>query len=308
MKKFIRYLLLILGTLLVINLFIVPLYEPTLIYFPTREIGQVPSSIGLAYEDVFIGTEDGVKINGWFVKNPASKKVILLFHGNGGNISHRLHLIRLLHVLPSSVFIIDYHGYGRSQGKPSEQNLYLDAEAAYAFLVKQKKYQPNQIIAMGSSLGGAVATHLAVNEKVGGLVLQKCFTTGAAMATRMNPLYRKPIIWIRSNFDSLSRIDKIDAPKLIVHSKEDEMIPYQMSVALYEKASEPKEFLLLEKGGHNDLIATKEYIEALRQILKFKFGEGRIRTPGPPKADNRFRGGPFKPLRHLSKVNGRGGI
>lgn len=267
-KKFTRYLLVIIGTMVFINLFIVPLNEPSMIYFPTKEIIQVPSSIGLAYEDVFITTEDGAKINAWFIKNRASNKVILHFHGNGGNISHRLPLIRLLHSLPANVFIIDYRGYGRSEGKPSEENLYRDAKAAYDFLVKQKKYRPSQIIAMGSSLGGAVATYLAANEKVGGLVLLRTFTSGAVMAARMSPLYRKPIIWIRSNYDSLARIDKINCPKLIVHSKEDEIIPYRMSVALYEKASDPKKLLLLEKGRHDDLFASKGYIEALRQMLK----------------------------------------
>ncbi len=267
MKKFIRFLLLIIGILVLINFLIVPLYEPTVIYFPTKEIRQDPSSVALAYEDVFITTEDGVKINGWFVRNNTAKKVILLLHGNGGNISSRLPIIKLLNNLPANVFIIDYHGYGRSGGKPSEQNLYLDAKAAYDFLINQKKYLPEQIIVMGSSLGGAVATHLAANEKVGGLVLQRSFTSGRSMAARMNPLYRRPLVWIRSEFDSLGRINKIKAPKLIVHSKEDEMIPYTMSVQLYEKATEPKKLLLVEKGRHNDLFATKEYINALRGIL-----------------------------------------
>ncbi|MEE8637669.1 MAG: alpha/beta hydrolase [Candidatus Margulisiibacteriota bacterium] len=268
MKKLMRYLLLILGTLLVINLFIVPLYEPSLIYFPAREIGRDPGSIGLAYEDVYIRTEDGVKINGWFVKNNDSNKVILLFHGNGGNISHRLPLIKLLYDLPANIFIIDYHGYGRSEGKPSEQNLYLDARASYDHLIDQKKYQPEQIIVMGSSLGGAVATELAVSRKIGGLVLLRSFTSVPAMAPRLNPLYRWPIIWPRSKFDSLARISRIKAPLLIVHSKEDEMIPCRMSVSLYEKALQPKKLLLLEKGGHNDLYATPEYVRSLRKILK----------------------------------------
>lgn len=271
MKKFIRYLLLILATLLVINLFIVPLYEPTLVYVPTKGIGRDPGSIGLAHEDIFITTEDGVKINGWFVENKASDKVILLFHGNGGNISHRLPLLRLLHTLPSSVFIIDYHGYGRSGGKPSEQNLYLDAQAAYDFLVKQKKYRSDQIIVMGSSLGGAVATHLVVNKKVGGLVLQKTFTSAHVMAKHINPFYRRPIVWIRSDFDSLKKISRIKVPLLIIHSKQDEMIPYQMSVALYEKANQPKKLLLLERYKHNDFITDPEYIESLRQILFDEF-------------------------------------
>jgi fermentation-respiration switch protein FrsA (DUF1100 family) len=267
MKKIIQYLLLILGFLLVINLFIVPVLEPGMLYFPIKEIEQYPSSVGLEYEDVYLKTEDGMKINGWYVENKASKKVILLFHGNGGNLGHRVSLIRLLHALPANVFIIDYHGFGKSQGKPSEKNLYLDAEAAYKYLRELKKYKPEQIVVMGSSLGTAVATHLTAQEKVGGLILQKAFTSARAMAQHMNPLYRWPIIWIRSDFDTLKRIQNINVPVLFIHSKADEMIPYTMSVELYEKANEPKKLLLLEGYGHNDLVTAAEYIDGLRQVV-----------------------------------------
>jgi len=166
--------------------------------------------------------------------------------------------------------MIDYHGYGRSEGKPSEQNLYLDAQAAYDYLTTQKKYLPSKIIVMGSSLGGAVATHLAAQEKVGALILKSTFTSAPDMARRMSFLYRRPLVWFRSNFNSIEKIAKINVPVLIVHSKEDEMIPYQMSQALYEKAPEPKKLLLFEKGGHNAFIASPEYIESLKQVVNSK--------------------------------------
>ena len=268
LKKFIRYLLLIIGALLIVNLFIVPLIEPSMIYFPTRVLGGNPGTVGLEYEDVYLKTADGVKINGWFVKNRRSNKVILLFHGNGGNLSHRLDTIQLLYYLPVNVFAIDYHGYGRSEGKPSEKNLYRDAQAAYNYLVNQKKYPPSRIFVLGSSIGGAVAVELAIREKIGGLILLRTFTSVRDMAPRVNPLYRWPIIWPRSKYDSIKKINKIKAPLFIVHSKKDEIIPYKMSVALYEKANQPKKLLLLEKGGHNDLIATPEYFHNLRKILK----------------------------------------
>lgn len=268
MKRIIYYLLLIVGALVLINLFLVPVMEPTMIYLPTRGMGANPRSIGLPYEDVFVTCKDDVKINGWFVENKAADKVILLFHGNGGNISYRLPLISLLYRLPASIFIIDYHGYGKSEGKPAEKNLYLDADAAYNYLIEVKEYQPDQIIVMGSSLGGAVATYLAEKEKVGGLVLLRSFTSARDMAQLTMPLYRRPFIWIRSKFDSLERINKISAPKLIVHSKKDETIPYTMSEALYGKAADPKQLILLEEGSHNDLIVAKRYISALRRIVK----------------------------------------
>jgi fermentation-respiration switch protein FrsA (DUF1100 family) len=267
-KRLIFLIILLVGAVFLLNRFVVPRYEPFFIYFPTEEIAETPRSVGLNYEDVYITTDDKLEIHGWFVKNPNTNKVILFFHGNGGNIGDRLPLIKLLYKLPASVFIIDYHGYGQSEGAPSEENLYMDALAAYKYLVNVKKYRPSQIIAMGSSLGGAVAAYLAENQKVVGLVLQKTFTTAPEMAKEMNFFYQPPLVWVESDFDTLSRMSKIHAPKLIVHSREDEVIPFTMSVALYKKAIAPVKLLLVETGGHNDLIETKEYIDALRQILR----------------------------------------
>jgi len=253
---------------LVINLLIVPRIEPGMIYFPTKEMGQDPASVGLKYEDVFLKTADGKKIHGWFIENNTSDKVILLFHGNGGNISHRLSKIKLLHFLPANVFIIDYHGYGKSEGEPCEQNLYLDAKAAYDYLIKEKKYTPSQVIVMGTSLGGGVATYLATQERVGALILESTFTSIYAMAPRKSPLYRRPIVWVRSRFDNLENIEKVNVPILIIHSEQDEVIPYQMSVALYEKANKPKKLVLLEKYKHGGFMTTPEYIEGLQKVLQ----------------------------------------
>ncbi len=261
-------LLVILGCWVGFNLLIVPFMEHSMIYFPFREIDQTPEYLGIKYEDVFLKTADGKTIHGWFVENKGSDKVILYFHGNGGNISHRLHIIKLLHELPVNVFMIDYHGYGRSEGRPSEQNLYLDAKASYDYLITQKKYRPSQIVLMGRSVGGAVAAHLAAQEKVKAVVLESTFSTGKDMARHMSVLFTRPIIWIRSNFDSVEKIGLIKVPILIIHSKEDEMIPYRMSQALYEKAREPKRLLLLEKGGHNEYVLAPEYIEGLREIVR----------------------------------------
>ena len=272
-KPALRSLLFLLAAWLAVNFIILPRLEPVLVYFPLREIEAYPSTVGLKYEDVHIKTADGAVINGWLIPNRAAQKVILLFHGNGGNLGHRVHFLRVLNALPANVLIIDYHGYGKSQGKPSEANLYLDAEAAYRYLIERRKFKPEQIVVMGSSLGSAVATYLAEKERVGGLILQKPFTSAAAMAPRLNPLYRWPIVLIRSRYDNLARIRNVKVPLLIIHSKDDEMIPYQMSVELYEKANEPKELLLLDGFRHNDIITDPRYLEGLRGML----GPYRIR-------------------------------
>lgn len=267
LKNTFRYILYLLLGLLALNLFIVPLLEPSMIYFPVKGLVGDPGSIGLKFEDIYLKAADGVKLNAWYLDNKAAKKVILLLHGNGGNISHRLDMISVLHALPANVFIIDYHGYGNSEGEPNEQRLYLAAKAAYKYLVEQKKYQPDKIIVMGSSLGGAVAAYLAVEEEVGGLILQRTFTSAKDMAVLLNPLYRKPFVWLRSSFDNLGLIKKVKAPKLIIHSKEDEVIPYTMSERLFARAEEPKELLLLDRGGHNDIYMTREYIDALQRMI-----------------------------------------
>lgn len=267
MKKFLRLFLYIVLALLALNLLIVPFLEPTLIFFPVKHMGPDPMSIGLAYDDIYFKADDQARLNGWFVRNPASDKVILLLHGNGGNISHRLDLIKILRSLPANVFIIDYHGYGYSEGEPSEKKLYLAAKGAYDYLLKQKGYRPDQIIVMGSSLGAAVAVRLAADVEVGGLIMQKSFSRLKDMAVRMNPLYRKPFIWLTSRFDNLEQIKKVVEPKLIIHSKQDEIIPYQMSLDLYQAAQQPKTLLLLEQGGHNDIYSSPEYMEALRRHI-----------------------------------------
>lgn len=270
MVRAFRLLITVVLLLLLVNFFVVPLVEPTMIYYPDKKIRQTPLTARIPFEDVYLTAADGVKINGWFIDHKHANKVILYFHGNGGNLSHRVDIIRLLRALPADLFLIDYHGYGNSEGVPSEKNLYLDAEAAYRYLIEEKRYLPSQIIVMGSSLGGAVATHLAANKRVGGLILQRTFTSAPAMAGRMNFFYRWPIVWIRSKFNTLKEIVKVTDPVFIVHSKKDEMIPYQMSVRIFEKANQPKKLLLLEKGRHNTLITDPKYIRGIQQILRPK--------------------------------------
>ena len=253
---------------IIFNLFLEPWVERGMIYFPAKEIDQTPKSIGLAYEDVYIKSSGDKKIHGWFVENKDSSNVVLFFHGNGSNISDRIPIIKILYQLPASIFMIDYQGYGKSEGMPSEQNLYSDAKASYDYLITQKKYLSSQIVVMGRSLGGAVAVDLASRKDVKGVILESTFSSGEDMAKYMCFLFRKPIVWIRSKFDSPTKITLIKSPILIIHSKEDLTIPYQMSQDLYEKANEPKKLLLLQRGNHDYIKDSKEYIDSLKQIVK----------------------------------------
>lgn len=256
------------GIWLSINIFIVPELEPLAIYCPVKKIEKYPSDMGMKYKDIYLYSENGARINGWFIKNSASKNILLILHGNGGNMSYSLSLIKILYGLPISILIIDYQAYGKSEGIPSEENLYSDAQTAYNYLVNNKKYKPEQVILMGTSLGGAVVSDLAVKNKVKALILQSTFTSAKDMAKKINPLYRWPLILIRTNFDNLRKVKDINIPLLVLHSKDDEVIPYEMSVSIYKNANQPKQIHLSKGYKHDDLVLSKNYIGIIREFMK----------------------------------------
>ena len=190
--------------------------ERMFVYFPTRDIEADPSQIGLRYQDLSATASDGVTLHGWFIPRPGSAHTFLIFHGNAGNISHRLDWIRILHDLGAQVMIVDYRGYGRSQGKPFEEGLYLDALAAHAWWAKERAAGGNKLILVGESLGCAVAVDLAARVPVDGIVLQSGFTTAWDMAKTIMPIgLLQPLTGV--TFDSASKIQRIGCPKLFIH-------------------------------------------------------------------------------------------
>lgn len=259
--------MLLAAALLAVNLIIVPLYEYEMLFAPSLGNGKTPQSIKLAYTDVFIDVTSASKIHGWFVENKKASKVILVFHGKGGDMSERINLIEKLYSLPAAVFIFDYEGYGQSSGSPSEDSFYQDALAAYDFLITQKKFKSSQIIILGSSLGAGPALYLAQHKKAGGVVLQKAFTSVADLAKLKCLFFQRPYLWLRSKFNNLQRMDRINAPLLIIHSRTDNVVPYEMAEKLFNKAKEPKTLVALEGLKHDDLIATPEYLIAIRNFL-----------------------------------------
>lgn len=220
-----------------------------------------------AHEDVFLETSDGKKLHGWFI--PAASKgaapVVLFFHGNAGNIGHRWEKIRILHDLDASVFIIDYRGYGQSEGKPSEAGIYKDTEAAYAYLAG-RGVAPEKIVIYGESIGGAFAIDLAARKSVKALIVEDTFTSMPAMIRRTMPFI--PTFVLATQLDSLSKMPKVHAPKLIFHSIDDEIIPFEMGKALYDVAERPKYFVQL-RGGHNTAFFDdlKSYQSGLKKFL-----------------------------------------
>ena len=198
-----------------------------------------------------------------------NKKVVLFFHGNAGNISHRLDTLKIINDLGFNVFMIDYRGYGKSSGKASENASYLDAMGAYNYLKNEKKYSSEDIIIWGRSLGGAIAIDLSyrLKNKVAALVVESSFTSIPAMAKKQYPFLATELL-CRIRYDSLQKIDKVYIPSLFIHSLDDELVPYAHGKALFNKANEPKFFLEI-RGDHNSayLFSRKIYIKELERFF-----------------------------------------
>jgi fermentation-respiration switch protein FrsA (DUF1100 family) len=238
-------------------------FENSLIFFPTK--GDVGKSPG---EDVSLTTSDGVRIHGWYVTNPLATRTLLCFHGNAGNLEDRRDLVEGLRRLPANALIIDYRGYGRSDGQPNESGVYRDARAAYDWLLREKRALPEHLVIFGESLGGAVAAKLATQVKSGGLILQSTFTNAGDMSKLVVPMI--PMRWfIRSTFDTLGKVAVISVPKLILHARDDEVIPFAMGERLCAAARPPKECHWFDHGGHNAIFTTvpEEYYEQLAAFL-----------------------------------------
>ncbi len=227
-------------------------FEKKGIYYPSKEIVFTPADIGIKYEDVFFRTDDNLMLNGWFIPAGNARGTLLFCHGNAGNISHRVEIAEIFNKLNLNVFIFDYRGYGRSQGTPSEKGLYQDAQAAYQYLLSRRDINKQTIVVYGKSIGANVAIDLASKVKVAALISDGGFTSSYDMGKKLFPYL--PIQWIiTTKFDALAKIKDITIPKLIIHSKDDEIIPFRMGKKLFESAASPKEFYQM-RGTHNEAI------------------------------------------------------
>ena len=271
-----RYLALLVA-LFVMIILLMALFESSLIFFPTRyPIGfwnaeAVASGSGCVIEDCFFTAEDGTRLHGWWCRRSAvgeKDPVILFFHGNAGNLSDRADLVlELSKRLDAQVFIVGYRGYGRSEGRPSEDGLFLDARAAWNFLTAERGVGPDRIVVFGKSLGGAVAVDLAMDVDAAGLIVESSFTSIPEMAGRHYPFV--PKFLIRTQMNSLAKIGGISCPKLFVHSKSDEVVPFELGTKLFAAASEPKRFHEVVGAEHNEtwLVGGDAYFEALRTFV-----------------------------------------
>lgn len=243
------------------------IFQGRLVFYPEKVLAAEPGDVGLAFEEVWIETPDAVTIHGWYVPHPAPRATTLFLHGNAGNISHRLDTLRVLHDLGLAVLIIDYRGYGQSEGRPSEQGTYLDAEAAWRHMTVNLGINPEAIIVMGRSLGAAVAIHLAERHTPGLLVAESAFTSIPALAKRLYPYLPVRLI-SRIQYPNIERIANVRCPVLVVHSPEDEIIPIEFGEALYARASSPKRFLRI-RGDHNNgfMMSGPAYRQGLDEFI-----------------------------------------
>ena len=272
LKRFVIYSVLIILFIMIFPKFI----EKGLIFHPGKSNDTAtPDIYGIEYDDVIFQTEDGLNLHGWFIPGKKSSPdedlhTLLWFHGNAGNINHRLGNIKMLHErVPVNVFIIDYRQYGRSEGKISEKGTYIDAGAALAHLHSRKEINQEKIIFFGRSLGSAVAVELALKEKCRALILETPFTSILEMGKKLYPFLPVSLL-LKTKYDSLSKIRNIKVPILIMHGDKDDLVPFEHGKRLYDMANEPKEFYTIPGAGHNDthIVGGDEYFDVIRNFVK----------------------------------------
>jgi hypothetical protein len=248
------------------------LSEKGLIFFPMPALEGTPKDYQLSYENVFFPAADTTRLHGWFVpsSDPEVNTTLLWFHGNAGNISHRLENLALLHrYLDISIFIFDYREFGLSEGQISKAGTYLDALGAWNYLLEERSIEPGDILLFGRSLGTALTVDLASREPCLGAVLEAAFTSSQDMLERYfsGPI---PKELLQSGYDNLGKIHLVRAPLLFIHGQYDEAIPVEMAQRLYQAARSPKRFHLVTGSGHNDtyLVGGSEYFRQWQDFLE----------------------------------------
>ncbi len=239
----------------------------SMIFFPDPALVATPRDLGLEYEDVDLSVAGGGRTHGWLIPG-RTDTVILWFHGNAGNISHRLDNIRVLHdLVGAGIMIVDYGGYGRSDGAPSEERMYADARAALQYL-RDRGVAREDTVYFGRSLGSAVALDLAAEHPPAKLILETPFESLRAMAGALVPATLAKLVPQR--FDNLSKIGKIRCPVLFLHGDRDEIVPYEHSRTLFEAAPEPKKHYRIPGATHNDtyIVGGEAYFAEIREFIE----------------------------------------
>ncbi|MBF0245601.1 MAG: alpha/beta fold hydrolase [Planctomycetes bacterium] len=247
------------------------LFQDRLVYSSTGLLTRDPSSIGLVFEELWLCAADGIRLNAWFIPAPRPRACLLFFHGNHGNLSGRMDSLALFHKLGFDTLILDYRGFGRSEGHPGEEGIGLDADAAWDHLVRVRGIPPDQIAVFGRSLGGVPAAAIAALHTPGCLVLESTFTSLLDLVQRLYPYLPMGLLF-RNRSNNLKQIGAIRCPLLIAHSRDDRLVPYAMGRTLYEAAGAKRQFFEME-GEHNNRAyrATLAYQEGLEKFFSSVF-------------------------------------
>ena len=245
-------------------------FQARQVYFPqlpSYPVEATPADRGFAFESLKLKTADGETLDAWYIPAPGARRTLLYMHGNGGNIGHRFDPIGVFHQLGLNVLIFDYRGYGASTGTPNEEGTYADALAAWTYLTQEKHVPPGEIVLFGESLGGAVAAWLAALHPPAALIIYASFTSVVDMARQLYPYFPAQLL-VRYRYDTLGALARINCPILIMHSPDDEIIPFSHGRALFEAARGPKRLLVLA-GGHNDalLVSRDAYARGVGEFL-----------------------------------------
>ncbi|MDX1629595.1 MAG: alpha/beta hydrolase [Fulvivirga sp.] len=245
------------------------LSQEKMIFFPDQLSKDYAFNLGEKDEEVFLTTEDGETINGLFYEGHKTQ-VILYFHGNAGSLEGWQHIASDFTSLGYHFLIIDYRGYGKSTGDITEKGLYRDAQAAFNYLTQEKGFKPGDIIIYGRSIGTGVATELATQQKVKGLVLESAFTSLKKLANQKMP-FLLPSLILEFHFNNIEKLQRVSCPIAFIHGSEDTLIPPSHTEKLFEAFSGNKEKVMIEGAGHNDLNTYNEYHQALADVLSMKF-------------------------------------
>lgn len=246
------------------------LFENKFIYFPTPYPGGMYEDARFirGLKDSMIVAEDGVRIHAWFAPADSAIATLVMSHGNAGNISHRIEIIRRLQNTGFNVLMFDYRGYGKSEGSPSEEGIYKDGAAAYDYAALIPGVDPKKIFLWGTSLGGAVAVDVATRRPAAGLILESTFSSARDVARTAYPFLPVHLV-LRTRLDSFEKIRQIRIPVLIIHGDRDSIIPIGLGRKLFEAANDPKEFFVIAGADHNDVffVGGRRYLEKSRDFV-----------------------------------------